>query len=214
MPTKIALCIVAATTITVAAALADEPQRPVLSPSDLPLYAAFKMFCVNTGAKPEAVKAAVEAAGGRPHTPPGGATDSPFPMTVSSWNVTVNGHNMVVGAGTAYPSRKFENAKLRNGDFDSCTVDSYSNEDESISAIVDWVGVPGDVSTNPPSSKYTPGLKLHFYGFQTIGRNHAPAAGEQQTAATNEGRYWTLVLMQDQRSASLQYTHTHPKSAT
>ena len=46
---------------------------------DPPLFAAFKAFCIDTGASPDAVKSAVEAAGGKQHAPPGAVT-SPFPM--------------------------------------------------------------------------------------------------------------------------------------
>jgi hypothetical protein len=66
---------------------------------DPPLFAAFKAFCIDTGASPEAVKSAVEAAGGKQHLPPS-ATASPWPMTVTIWDITTGGHSMYVYAGT------------------------------------------------------------------------------------------------------------------
>src|ERR1700739_4472839 len=69
-----------------------------------PLFAAFKMFCVDTGANLGAIKAAVTAAGGVTHRPPG-STEWPFPMTVANWDINLQGHRMTVGGGTAYPSR-------------------------------------------------------------------------------------------------------------
>jgi hypothetical protein len=66
---------------------------------DPPLFAAFKAFCVDTGASPESVKLAVEAAGGKQHGP-SGATAWPFLMTVTTWDVTTGSHSMYVYAGT------------------------------------------------------------------------------------------------------------------
>src|SRR5262249_12053836 len=66
---------------------------------DTPLFADFKVFCVDTGARPDAVKSAVEAAGGKQHAPPG-ATAWPFPMTVTSWDITTDGRSLSVSAGT------------------------------------------------------------------------------------------------------------------
>ena len=51
-----------------------------------PLFAAFKAFCANTDANPRAVKATVEAAGGKQHRAPA-STNWPRLMTVASWHV-------------------------------------------------------------------------------------------------------------------------------
>ena len=45
---------------------------------DPPLFAAFKAFCIDTRTSPDAVKSAVEAAGGKQRIPPN-ATASPWP---------------------------------------------------------------------------------------------------------------------------------------
>src|SRR5215470_6041271 len=66
---------------------------------DPPLFAAFKAFCLDTGANPDAVKSAVEAAGGKLLAPPG-TTAHPFPMTVATWDITAGGASLNVSAGT------------------------------------------------------------------------------------------------------------------
>src|SRR5215471_9999910 len=66
---------------------------------DPPLFAAFKAFCVDTGASPDAVKSAVEAAGGKQRVPRS-ATASPWPKTVTIWDTTTGGHSMYVSTGT------------------------------------------------------------------------------------------------------------------
>src|SRR5215470_17149505 len=105
---------------------------------DPPLFAAFKAFCIDTGASPDEVKSAVEAAGGKQRVPPS-ATASPWPMTTTSWEITAGGHSMWVYAGTqqapAIHNRPEENSN-------QCTVRSFVNEDASIEAIRNWVGVP------------------------------------------------------------------------
>jgi len=82
--------------IGTAAILTAETDAQVHDP---PLFAAFKAFCVDTGASPEAVKSAVEAAGGKQRVAPR-ATASPWPMSVTIWDITTGGHSMYVSTGT------------------------------------------------------------------------------------------------------------------
>jgi hypothetical protein len=51
------------------------------------MFAAFKSFCIDTGARPPAVKAVVEMAGGIKHGP-SGSTNPPCPMTITAWDIT------------------------------------------------------------------------------------------------------------------------------
>ncbi|MGA7713227.1 MAG: hypothetical protein WCA81_15080 [Rhizomicrobium sp.] len=215
------ISIAAAIICVIGEATSAAPSDIAGSASARPLYTAFITFCVETGAVPRTVNAAVQKAGGKPHNPPGCSTEdgtcagAPFPLTLSSWDVVVGGHRFLVNTGRSWPSRQYPFAKSTPHDFDSCDIHSSENEDASVSAIVDWVGVPGDISTSPPTSKYSPGLKLYFYGFQTIGQKHVSVApGEQENTAILEGRYWGLVMMQDQKGASLNCTHYLPKSTT
>ncbi len=74
------------------------PQTPA-RPSCLPSSATFKSFCVNTGGRPDAVKPAVEMAGGKTVR----AADlqrRSYPMTVMGWLITIDGHELTVWAGT------------------------------------------------------------------------------------------------------------------
>ena len=105
---------------------------------DPPLFAAFKAFCIDTGASPDAVKSAVEVAGGKQRVPPS-ASASPWPMTMTSWDITAGGHSMWVYAGTQQ-APPIHNRPEENSNH--CTVSSFVNEDASIEAIRNWVGVP------------------------------------------------------------------------
>jgi hypothetical protein len=108
---------------------------------DPPLFAAFKAFCIDTGASPDAVKSAVEEAGGKQRVPPSAMEESLWPMTMTIWDITTRGHSVFVSAGTLQVppmgGRPEENS-------DHCAVSSFVNEDASIEAIRNWVAVPPD----------------------------------------------------------------------
>ena len=165
---------------------------------DPPLFAAFKAFCVDTGARPDAVKSAVEAAGGKQHAPPG-ATAWPFPMTVTSWDITTGGHSMHVSAGTQQVppmgGRPEENSN-------HCTISSFVNEDASIEAIRNWVGVP-------PTHVSRGNLINYSFLYQELGsvRSALPADKTASDMATAEGRTWLLVVLQSQDGAAVQLVH-------
>ena len=140
---------------------------------DPPLFAVFKAFCVDTGASPDAVKSAVEAAGGKQHAPPG-ATAWPVPMTVTTWDITTGSHSLNVSAGTQQvapvQTRPEENSN-------QCIVNSFVNDDESIEAIRNWVDVPpANISRGNPI--------IYFFDYQELGstcRRTGKICAEQST---------------------------------
>jgi len=165
---------------------------------DPPLFAAFKAFCIDTGASPDAVKSVVEAAGGKLHAPPG-ATTFPFPMTVTTWDVATGGHSMWVSAGTQQVP-PIQNRPEENSN--NCTVRSFVNDDASVEAIRNWVGVPpADVSRSNP-------IRYSFH-YQELGsvRSALPADKTASDMATAEGRTWLLVVLQSQDGAAVQLVH-------
>ena len=105
---------------------------------DPPLFAAFKTFCIDTGASPDAVKSAVEAAGSKQRVPPS-ATASPWPMTVTIWDITTGGHSMHVSTGTQRVPPMGERPEANSN---HCIVSSFVNEDASVEAIRNWVWGP------------------------------------------------------------------------
>jgi hypothetical protein len=165
---------------------------------DPPLFTAFKAFCIDTGASPDAVKAAVEAAGGKQHAPPA-ATARPLPMTVTSWDITLGGHSMYVSAGTQQVP-PVQNRPEENSNH--CILRSFVNEDDGIGAIRKWVGV-SPVLTSPgnPIS--------YFFDYQESGsvRSTLPAAKVDRDMAKAEGRTWSLVVLQSDDGASVQLIH-------
>jgi hypothetical protein len=177
---------------------------------DPPLFAAFKSFCVDTGASPDAVKSAVEAAGGKQRVPPTG-TAWPWPMTVTVWDITTGGHSMFVSAGTQRVP-PIQNRPEENSN--QCTVSSFVNEDASIEAIRNWVGVPpAYISRGNPI--------LYIFHYQELGsaivgivtphyravRSPLPADKIAFDMATAEGRTWALHMHQSQDGASVGLAH-------
>jgi len=78
-------------------------------------------------------------------------------------------------------------------------VRSFVNEDASIEAIRNWVGVPpAYISRGNPIS--------YFFDYQESGsvRSTLPAAKIANDIARAEGRTWSLVVLQSQDGASVQ----------
>jgi len=177
---------------------------------DLPPFAAFKTFCIDTGTSPDAVKSAVEAAGGKQRVPPS-ATASPWPMTVTIWDITTGGHSMHVSTGT---QRVPPMGGRPEANSNHCIVSSFVNEDASVEAIRNWVGVPPDhISQGNPV--------LYSFNYQELGspivgmvaphyravRSTLPADKTAYDRAKAEGRIWSLGVLQSQDGASVQLMH-------
>jgi len=164
---------------------------------DPPLFSVFKAFCVDTGASPDAVRSAVEAAGGKLSAHPG-ATAWPFPMTVTTWDITAGGHSMNVSAGTQQVP-PVQNRPQMNSN--QCMVRGFVNDDASVEAIRNWVGVPpARISRGNPT--------IYYFDYQELGsgRSTLPTTTNAYDMA-KEGRIWSLVVLQSQDGASVQLVH-------
>jgi hypothetical protein len=146
------------------------------------LFAAFKAFCIDTGANPDA-KSAVEAAGGKQHG--AGATVHSFTMTVTTWDATAGGASLNVSAGTQQAS-PVQNRAEENSN--QCVVTSFVNDDASIEALRNWVGIPpGHVLRGNPT--------ISFFDYQEQGsvRSTLPtskSAYEWQRSKDFFGHLW------------------------
>jgi hypothetical protein len=168
-----------------------QPQAP-------PLFAAFQAFCVDTGAKPDAVEVAVEVAGGIRHTGPS-YTASPSPMTETSWKLNMSGHDMIVSTGTMHPPARPGRLSYTT----SCIIDSFANEDASVAAIGAWAGVPAS------NDSLSSGPAIYKYDFleQDSRRSELPTDKTAYNTALAKGRVWSLVVIRSGNGASVQLTH-------
>jgi hypothetical protein len=165
------------------------------SADELPLFAAFQSFCINTGAGPDAVKPAVEMAGGKMLKSPA-SSGGPYPMIAMSWTITVDGHKMEVWAMTSHnPS-----GPGRVADGNHCSITSFANEDGSIAKIQEWVGVPASSYSTPD---------LIYYDYQEQGQVRRPLPEDKSaTAAIMEtGHSWTLTIRPKDGPPSVQLMH-------
>jgi hypothetical protein len=81
-------------------------------------------------------------------------------------------------------------------------VNSFVNDDASIEAIRNWVGVPpANISRGNPT--------IYFFDYQELGsvRSTLPTAKTAYDMAKIEGRTWSLVVLQSQDGASVQLVH-------
>jgi len=198
-----------------------------LSPPATPLFDAFKTFCAATGAEPAAVASAVKAAGGTQFMPPT-TTDFPFPITLASWNVEVEGQKMEISASGSFPSKKNPPFPTQVADTYTCGIEVRTNDRASVAALQKWIGIapynvaPDDEPT-PAHVKGIPDkvlksfaeaskdLTMYFYAYTDVNGAHVkitdPAAGR---SARRAGRNRQLVLLQNPRGVSLQYMRELP----
>lgn len=151
------------------------PVRAVAQDHDPPLFAAFKRFCIHAGGDANEVKRAVEAAGGTPHNPLGGASVMPWPKTAESWDIVVQGHKMILNIGMSHRQRGPNTA--------NCMLNSSSDERAGIAALRRWVGVPQSFGSD----------RVEIYSF------------EQDGAVRRPGRGWQLTIMPHANSLQLSH---------
>jgi hypothetical protein len=161
-------------------------------------YDAFRTFCADPGARPDSVRAAVEAAPFATPVHPPASTTTPYPMTTAGWNINWNGHTFTVNAGT---SQAPYSPKLVMGTV-SCVISSRINEDAGIAAIREWVGVQSD-----PNSPFSAGITYYSYRENGSGRTTIVGDDAAFKSAMTEGNAWLLTVIQKPDFASVQLMH-------
>lgn len=187
------------------AGAADAP-TPVFKP--LPFFDAFETFCANTGGMPDAAEKAIKLAGGTPQTQTqeGAKLQADLGGQASHWSVTIAGHAMTVGLFM----EKEVSAMMPNHPIFGCTISSPTNEDGSVAAIANWVGVP------PKGVGATTPLFLQTYQFEVQSDRHIPwdmdAGASVDTMVTRlealvAGRVWAVTLFGDKDRARVMVLH-------
>ena len=158
------------------------------------MFSAFKSFCADTGARADAVKGAILAAGGAPHDPPTKSTETPFPMQTSLWDVKVGGHSLVVAAGRAHSGGTADVAMA------DCVVSGAQADAASLKALEGWAGVPANNGANE---------LLTYYVFEEKDGAHHTVSGARaaQEAAQEAGRIWRLTVIRAPGIASVELMH-------
>src|SRR5262249_43044605 len=127
------------------------------------------------------------------------------------WHITTGGHRMHVSTGT---QRVHPMGGRPEANSNHCIVSSFVNEDASVEAIRNWVGVPPDhISQGNPV--------LYSFSYQELGspivgivvphyravRSTLPADKIAYERARAEGHICSLVVLQSHDGASVHLTH-------
>jgi hypothetical protein len=158
--------------------------------SKLPLYGAFIAFCVETNAELDAVKAAVEAAGGKQSRPRWTDENGPLDSTVTieSWDITVSKNSLSVTAGFWLSHHPRVPSTM------NCSINSWDKDGESVDALKRWAGVPGGPLTENGETL------VYSYYLDQSGR-HVPLTEERH----DDDDLWMLTILTYGPSVSLMH---------
>jgi hypothetical protein len=162
--------------------------------ADPPLFAAFKQFCVDTQAKPDAVKSAVLAASGK--TIASGETSKKAPVAAggSSWNLTVQGHRLTVTAGTLHTPVA---GKMPATDGITCAITDSGGDSAGAAAIGAWAGVPATAEVSGVFGTYS---------YQDKNGTHQSVKSPETAVKDPEG-LWNLTLSQIGKLTAVNLAH-------
>lgn len=154
----------------------------------MPMYDAFKKFCIATAAQPVAIEKAVTTSGITFHKRGPASTANPWPMDTIAWDMDFQGHKLTLNAGNAMePSGAGMIRKT-----DNCTITSWNNADEkaSIAALHRWAGIGR--SADRPLRR---GGTLTLYAFEIRDGAMVPLRDDDAgRLAKAEGRTWQLTI--------------------
>ena len=151
--------------------------------ADPPLFAAFKQFCVDTHAKPEAVKAAALAASSK--NVASAATDKKSPASAAgnSWSLVYQGHHMSVTSGTLQTPAA---GQMPATNSITCAITDSDGDSAGASAVAGWAGVPASAEVSGVFGTYT---------YQDKNGKHLPVKALEKAVKDPDG-VWNLTLSQ------------------
>ncbi|MDR3528457.1 MAG: hypothetical protein P4L57_14390 [Rhizomicrobium sp.] len=169
----------------------------ITSSTRMPMYDAFRRFCLTTGAQAEAIEKAVIISGIQFHKRGPAATVDPMPMDTTAWDMDFEGHQLTINAG--HTTEPHGSAMVQKSN--TCTINSWhSNEEASVTALHKWAGI------SPSADQRRRGLTL--YAFEV--RGTIIVALEDDDAgrlAKAQGRTWHLMIQQSASGAAVMLTH-------
>ncbi|HSC19214.1 MAG TPA: hypothetical protein VLC74_09895 [Rhizomicrobium sp.] len=162
--------------------------------ADPPLFAAFKQFCADTQAKPDAVKAAALAVSSK--TVASAATNKKAQASASgnSWSLVFQGHHLTVTSGTLHTPAA---ANMPPTDAITCAITDSDGDNAGASSIGAWAGVP--------ASAQVKGIFGTYVYQQKNGTRVAVKAPE--TAVKDPEGVWNLTLTQVGQVTAVNLAH-------
>src|ERR1043165_63795 len=120
--------------------------------ADRPLFAAFKQFCADTQAKPEAVKAAALAFSNKKVASATTNKKAPVSATGNSWGLMFQGHHLTVTAGKLHAPAV---ANMPASDSITCAITDSDGDNAGATEIAKWTGVPANAEVKGVFGTYT-----------------------------------------------------------
>jgi len=151
--------------------------------ADPSLFAAFKQFCVDTQAKPDAVKAAALAASSKAVGSVATNKKAQASASGNSWSLVFQGHHLTVTSGTL---RTPAAANMPPTDSVTCAITDSDGDNAGASAIGAWAAVPASAQVKGIFGTY-------IYQQKNGGR---VAVKAPETAVKESEGVWNLTLTQ------------------
>jgi hypothetical protein len=164
------------------------------STADSPLFAAFKKFCVETQAKPDAVKTAALEASGKKVASATSNKRAPVSAGGNSWAFTFQGHHLTVTAGTLHTPAA---GNMPPTDTVTCAITDSDGDNAGAGAIGQWAAVPANAEVNGIFGTYT---------YQDKNGTHAPVKAADKAVKDPEG-LWNLTLSQIGKLTAVNLAH-------
>jgi hypothetical protein len=175
---------VASSSIGVANAFAADP----------PLFAAFKQFCADTQAKPDAVKSAALAASSKSVGSVATNKKAQASATGNSWSIVFQGHHLTVTSGTLHAPAA---GKMPTTDSVTCAVTDSDGDDAGASAIDAWAGVSASAEVKGIFGTYV---------YQEKNGTRVPVKAPETAVKDPEG-LWNLTLSQVGKLTAVNLAH-------
>ena len=162
--------------------------------ADAPLFAAFKQFCADTQAKPDAVKAAALAASSKAVGTVATNKKAPASATGKSWGLVFQGHHLTVTSGTLHTPAA---GNMPPTNSVTCAITDSDGDNAGASAIGAWAGVPASVEVSGIFGTYV---------YQEKNGKHV-AVKAPETAAKDPQGLWNLTLSQVGKLTAVNLAH-------
>jgi len=162
--------------------------------ADPPLLAAFKQFCVNTQANPDAVKNAALVFSGKKVATAATNKKAPVSAAGNTWSFVFQGHHLMVTSGTLHAPAA---GKMPATDSVTCAITDSDGDNAGASAIGAWAGVPASAEVSSIFGTYT---------YQDKNGTHAPVKAAETAVKEPEG-LWNLTLSQIGKLTAVNLAH-------
>ena len=182
-----------------AAILALAPYRVMAA--EPRLFAVFKRFCIDTGADPQAARAALQAAGGISKAPTA-TTDAGGTTTNTDWTIALPDGTYAIGMTELRSPHDVANGVYMQ----TCNVHAARADAPSLASARAWMRVQPSQATRPSM------LELYYFSMP----DRTPLSPKETPAfrvLQRSGKVWSLLLLGSPSDTSLVFQHMVPLSA-